>query len=494
MENPAEVQELRNKLRMLKFPQDEILNTVRRQQRAIHKQKMANETIRHEIVQYEAEIANIDREIQQHKTNEDLQHLQQQKKNLANKLSILTADYAAEETKRRKVEEEVSRANSRAGGLLQQTKANEALQARQRTMENRLDKALVRYNKTLARLADFRAHIDELRKDRRNFREVVRNADAAREKKDQEIGRLISDSNKAYSERDRRKMDLVRLRAAEKTDERAFEEKLARLNQTIEGQKIAQNHPVDQQQIVQSVSSQIGGQSDQQEELTTLTEEYQLTIQKTLDLLQFKDVEQLFSEAEALERENFSLFSFVQEHGAIKHQLQEEIDGLELQYDKLKVQTTVVDGRKSEELKDLTLVIQKLDEELTEIRDKRAHNEAEFESVYSEIENIFNLLGCSWEESPDGKTTASPTNAMFCLSLIEVALADMMNNVYEKTKMECALRDIKPSQFLQEDRAESAVLARGHVPPRQVQEKELAARVADSNRPLSLEEMRALLD
>jgi hypothetical protein len=39
MENPAEVQELRNKLRMMKFPQDEILNTVRRQQRAIHKQK-----------------------------------------------------------------------------------------------------------------------------------------------------------------------------------------------------------------------------------------------------------------------------------------------------------------------------------------------------------------------------------------------------------------------------------------------------------------------
>ncbi|KAK8891605.1 hypothetical protein M9Y10_028818 [Tritrichomonas musculus] len=80
MENPAEVKEIRNKLRMMKFPQDEIVSTVRRQQRAIHKQKLANETLRKEIVEYEKEITNLDHQLEQFKTNEELQKLNAQKK------------------------------------------------------------------------------------------------------------------------------------------------------------------------------------------------------------------------------------------------------------------------------------------------------------------------------------------------------------------------------------------------------------------------------
>jgi hypothetical protein len=44
-----EVQELRNRLRMMKFPgADEVLNVVRRHQRALQKETEANETLRQE--------------------------------------------------------------------------------------------------------------------------------------------------------------------------------------------------------------------------------------------------------------------------------------------------------------------------------------------------------------------------------------------------------------------------------------------------------------
>ena len=114
MENPAEVQELRNKLRMMKFPQDEILNTVRRQQRAIHKQKQANETIRNEIDQFEAQLSRIEEMQQKYATDERLLKLESQKKNLTNKLSVLQADFSAEDQKRRRLEEEVSKARSKS--------------------------------------------------------------------------------------------------------------------------------------------------------------------------------------------------------------------------------------------------------------------------------------------------------------------------------------------------------------------------------------------
>lgn len=124
MENPAEVKEIRNKLRMMKFPQDEIVSTVRRQQRAIHKQKLANETLRKEIVEYEKEITNLDHQLEQFKTNEELQKLNAQKKRYFNQLSVINAYLAAEEKKRKKLEDEVSKANSKAGGLFKQSKEN----------------------------------------------------------------------------------------------------------------------------------------------------------------------------------------------------------------------------------------------------------------------------------------------------------------------------------------------------------------------------------
>lgn len=496
MENPAEVQEVRNKLRMMKFPQDEILSIVRRQQRAIHKQKQANDTIRNEINEYETQIGNIDRAIHQYKTSEELQKLQTQKKNLTNKLSIISADYNAEETKRRRLEDEVSKANSRAGGFFQQSRENAELQARLRTMENRLDKALVRYNRNLAKLADMRARIDELRKDRFTFRDVIRNAEIQREKTDQEINNLISTSNEAYSERDRRKMELVRLKTAEKADVKAFEEKLARLNQTIEGQKIAQSHPMNQHAPLPPTNSQIGSQSDQQEELTQLTEQYQVTIQRTLDLLSMQDVPELFSEAEKLERENFSLYNFVVEHGATRTRLCEEIEGLELQKNALLAQADTSEVQQSEQLEHLTSDIQEVDKELAEITAKKEQNEEEFSSVYSEIESIFNMLNCSWADAPDGKATITSSNAMFCLSLIETAIADMVNMIYEKTKLECNLRDVVPSSFLHEDptMSQGVVVSRHMGQTRAAQEKELAGRVADTTKPLSIEEMMAMLD
>lgn len=495
MENPAEVQEVRNKLRMMKFPQDEILNVVRRQQRALHKQKQANDTIRGEIDQYEKQIANIDREIHLYKTSEDLQRLQTTRKNLTNRLSVLTADYNAEEAKRRKLEDEVSVENSKAGGFFQQSRENEELQARLRTMENRLDKALVRYNRNLTKLGELRARIDELRKDRRSFRQVVKTTEERKARSDMEIGNLISTSNEAYSERDRHKMELLRLKSAEKTDVKAFEEELTRLNQQIEGKKIAQGATLNQVQTVPTLNSQLGSQAAELEEIDRITKKYEDENQRTLDIMGMKSVEELIAEADRLERENYSLFSFVVEHGATRTRLQEEIDGLELQKEQLLAQTEDNEVEQSEELANLTREIQVVDGNLKEVRSKRAKNEADFASVYSDIESIFTMLKCSWDEAPDGKTSVTPANAMFCLSAIETELAAMMNDVLEKTRMECGLREIQPSSFLPEEPAHQPALVSRHITQtRAVQEKELAGKVADTTKPLSMEEMMAMIN
>jgi chromosome segregation ATPase len=491
METAAEVQELRNKLRMMKFPQDEILNTVRKQQRAISKQKQANDTIRIEITEYETQIEAMQAQIEMHQANEELQHLQALHKNLANKYSVITADLAAEEAKRRKLEEEVSRANSRSGGLFKQSRENEVLQGRLRTMENRLDKALVRYNRNLGELSDVRARLDELRKDRHNFQGAMAGSQASLAAKDETMGSLIKSSNDAYAQRDKKKMKLAEVRSAEKADVQAYEVELRNVNDKVAAQKLTQNRPVDHHPVEPHSDVQAGSQSEQQEELTALTEQYNTTIQRTLELCAIPTLPELFVEAEKLERENFSLYNYVVEHGAKLTRLQEEIEGLELQYDTLVAQTSANDQRQSGLLEKLTAKIQKVDSDLTSSRDLKEANDAEFASAYTEIEAIFNTLECKWDDSPDGKTTVTPVNAMFCLCAIEAVIADQISATFDKTRLECNLKDIKPSTFLPEP-------SETHAPAKTAQtrasDKENAVKFTDAAKPLSIEELRALLE
>jgi chromosome segregation ATPase len=491
MENPGEVQELRNKLRMMGFPQDEILNVVRRQQRAIHKQRKANDTLRSEINQYEFQIEGMTKLIEAHKSSVELQHLQQQQKTLQNKLSILNADLSAENTKKKKLEEEESYAHSHSGGLFKQLRENEFLQARLRTMENRLDKALLRYNNNLEKLVQLRAEIDELRKDRNNFRGVLKTAEKDREHKDQQMAELIATSNEAYATRDHKKMQLVRLRNAEKEDLKGFQEKLMVLDAQIEGRKLTQGRQVEAQQS-QRFGEGTTATTDQQEEIQNLTDQYHGTIQTLLEMSGMKDVSDLFAEAERLERENFSLYSYVVEHGAAKMKLQEEIDGLDLQREALMAQSQSSEEGQSAVLEKLTEDIQDVEADLENIHDEKENNEREFASVYVQIEKIVNLLRCSWDATPDAKSTTTAANAFYCLSIVETSISEIVNQIYERTKQECAFKDIKPSSFLPEDRSDAVG---GRITQtKTVNDREMAVKVGEATRPLTLEELRAMIE
>jgi chromosome segregation ATPase len=480
---------------MMKFPQDEILNTVRRQQRAMHKQKVANDTLKREIDEYETQINAFQRKIEAHKASEELQRLRAAAKNLANKLAILTADFSAEENKRKKLEEEVSRENSLAGGLFKQSRENEELQTRVRTMENRLDKAMVCYNGNLATLIELRHQIDELRKDRSNFRMTMETMAKRRQEKEAEIAGLISESNDAYGVRDSRKMELAKLREAEQQDIKSFEETMARLNQTIEGQKIAQGRTIDQKSTLHSNDSQSGPQLEQTEELVTLTEQYQALTQRTVELCGMGSVQELFTEAEKLGRENFSLYTYVVEHGANRTRLQEQIDALELQRETLVAQGEDTEAEQSARLLSLTAEIQTTATELAAVRAQKTERDAAFAAVYALIGEVFEMLGCKWDEAPDGKSTVTAVNAMFCLSAIESVIAPLIRRVFDRAKLECTIGDIRPSSFLPEDHVEQAGGAtKPAITGARSPEKEISAKLGEYTKPLSVEELRALLD
>lgn len=488
MENPAEVQELRNKLRMMKFPQDEILNTVRKQQRAIHKQKQANETIRQECVEYQAQIDAYDQAVAAHDSNEDLNSLKNTEKNLSNKLSVLSADYAAEDQKRRELEDKVSKARSAVGGMYAQSREIEESQAKIRTMENRLDKSLVRYNNNLTQLSEKRNQIDELRKDRTTFRQVIEKSKAECAALAATIEDQIRTSNDSYSQRDNLKMCIAELKNNEAAEIQHFESDMDRLTQTIEGQRIASNRPHEQLQSVPTIISQ-SGTSEAQDEITKQTEEFQAQISRTLELLNMKSTEELFQEAENLERENFSLFNFVVEHGATRTRLTDEISALEMQHDAILSHSQSNDESQARELEEITNDIEDTKNQLNDLENQKKASEDAFKENYQKIDELYQLLGCSWEKSPDEKSTVTSANVMFALTNIETAIIEIMDKVSAKAK---SAFDVQP-----ESRSQAGL---DSFKPEK-EKKHVLERIDDNalktletcNEPLSLDDVRKLI-
>ena len=488
MENPAEVQELRNKLRMMKFPQDEILNTVRKQQRAIHKQKQANETIRAEIDEYQRQIDLYDQTVAAHDSNEELIRLKTQEKSLANRLGIINADYQAEDQKRKALEDEVSKARSRVGGAFAASREMEEVNAKIRTMENRLDKALVRYNQNLTALSEKRDQIDQLRKDRFTFRDIIAKSKAESQELSETIQNQIKLSNEYYSQRDGLKMDIQELKETEKADVDNFNKEMDRLNQTIESQKITASRPQEQQQSVPMIISQSGSTMDGTDEITKQTDQYQETINKTLDLLGYQTIEELFDAAQALERENFSLFNYVVEHGATKSKLQDDIAALDLQLETLQEQSQETEHDQATELAMVSHEIEATSKDLAELKDEDSKRQEEFSVLFKDIDELFSMLGCSWENSPDDKTSTTQNNALFALASIETAIVNIMEQISAKAR---SVYDTEPVET-----RSSVSLAKQTEPKPQHIDINLDTTlksIQDVQKPLTLDEIRAKL-
>jgi uncharacterized phage infection (PIP) family protein YhgE len=283
------------------------------------------------------------------------------------------------------------------------------------------------------------------------------------------------------------------MKAAEKEAVRQDEERITRLRERIDTMKLTQGHPEPPPNPILAQNSQIGSSSDQQEEVTVLTESYQTSVTQTLDLLHASDVDELIAQAQELERENFSLYSFVVENGVIRTELQEELEALRERKAELDDMCNLTEGEQSARLSDLTEKLNAVSAELAAGEAQLAQEREEFQEIYVKLEDLFSSLGCSWQGSPDMKEGMSDLNAMWCLSLIEKGLVGIMNDVFEQSRIQYSAtnREVKPATSSDGALEGSSFGRGGHL--RSTIEKEVAGKTVDATKPLSLEELRELL-
>jgi hypothetical protein len=314
----------------------------------------------------------------------------------------------------------------------------------------------------------------------------MRRARSDHEQTDEEMGKLITESNEAYIKRDSLKRRLTRVRLAAQEARQEFTQNLSQVVERIELEKVSKNRVRTAEATIPTVDSQCGSGSEQTDDLLAQTETMQATINQMLTAVHFRNSDEMIAAADHLEQENYSLYTCVVEAASINAEAQEELERLNKRKEELERLVEMSDDEQAVHLASLTTQITAVSQDLSETRSSYETESGEFREVYDKLSALFNAIGCSWENAPDDKTSVTQANVMFVMSEIEKQLTGIMDGIFERASLQF-------ETFGTEARApesdHDAPAGKGHISL----VREITAKQMEANRPLTIEEIQRLL-
>jgi tetratricopeptide (TPR) repeat protein len=97
------------------------------------------------------------------------------------------------------------------------------IQKQIRILENRLDKALIKFNEAIAHNKTLRDDIDDLRRERVVFENIYRKMERELQERKQKMAEIIETSNLSYEQRDTYQMEIAAIEQANRKEQEEFE-------------------------------------------------------------------------------------------------------------------------------------------------------------------------------------------------------------------------------------------------------------------------------
>jgi chromosome segregation ATPase len=114
------------------------------------------------------------------------------------------------------------------------TANNIAIQKQIRVLENRLDKALIKFNKSLATNKNLRDIIDNLRRERAVFESIYRKQERELMEQKKAMADIIENSNNSYESRDEAQAKMIALKEKAEKEFVAYTQEIKELDRVLE--------------------------------------------------------------------------------------------------------------------------------------------------------------------------------------------------------------------------------------------------------------------
>jgi len=330
---------------------------------------------------------------------------------------------------------------ARKGGVDASKQNVEATQKQIRILENRLDKALQKFNEAIAANRTLREQIDTLRRERVVFDDIYRKLENELQQKKKEMASIIEQANAAYEARDSAQAQMAALKQQADKEHQEFEKEWKELGRLIENdkkmkefmrqrhkqQEIEQRGDLNQQQeeaMKKKVTKNAWGIAKDKAAINLNIEKvqsYEEAFAKIQTATGISDIDELVQVFINAEDQNFSLFNYANELSGDIEKLEQQIGEYKAELETLK---GVGGGGREDAQKQKVLA--SLEEKWNSLDKKADHYEFKYQqsvktvtSVRSGIQSIFNRLGCTPPDSVGSNNTVTESNMMQYMGIIE---------------------------------------------------------------------------
>lgn len=217
------------------------------------------------------------------------------------------------------------------GGVNASRENNSSVAKQIRILENRLDKALVKFNEALAHNKSLREQIDNLRRERVVFDGIYRKLEDELSNKKNAMATILQDSDAAYRARDAAHAEMMALKAAADAQQQNFEQEWSQLGQLIEKDRklkefiktqarerslkgLSDPAAEEESKLRRKVSKGAKGISEDKAAIHASmgkVQEYEEAFAKIQKATRISDIDELVQTFLSAEDQNFSLFNYV---------------------------------------------------------------------------------------------------------------------------------------------------------------------------------------
>lgn len=258
------------------------------------------------------------------------------------------------------------------GGVNASRENNQQVQKQIRILENRLDKALVKFNEALAHNKQLRETIDNLRRERVVFDGIYRKLEKELHDKKNKMAQIIEISNAAYEARDAAQAEMIALKAQADKEQSTFEQEWSQLGQLIEKDRKMKDFikSKERERTLRGTDPAIEEESKLRKKVTKgawgiakdkanihlsmeKVQSYEEAFAKIQKATKITDIDELVTTFVNAEDQNFSLFNYVNDLSNEMEKLEEQINEVRNEIAKYKGQGIHTDSERKKMLNEL---------------------------------------------------------------------------------------------------------------------------------------------
>lgn len=312
-------------------------------------------------------------------------------------------------------------------------------------LENRLDQAIVKFNKTLANNRTLRETIDDLRSERVSFEAVYKKLEKNLQEKKRQMAQVIENSNLAYELRDKARLEIAAISQSDRKEQEHFDKKMEDMGRELEAEINAaaerrkQSQPMimavdEESRLAMEKANNANALRLEEEkkfrEREDMIKQFEIDCQKIEDAIGVSNVDELLSMFQDNDEKNFSLFSFTNEQAEEITHLKETLVSLrEKQNTKINKDENM---SSSNYAKELEIKIETMSDQVIKFEEKTKQCQSCLQSLQDGVKMLVTRLDCGQEEIRN--TGINETNILYYMGVIEKR-ANQIIKTYQSVEM-----------------------------------------------------------